>query len=98
MSTIEENKIEERLKCIEEMLKTLVSQRPKPWYTTREAGELLDRAEWTVRAWCREKRVKAEKLSNGRGGEGEYRISHEELERYQREGLLPKQNSYRHPR
>jgi excisionase family DNA binding protein len=90
--------IEERLERIEQTLQLLVSQKPKDWYTTTEAAKILGRAKWTVRDWCRNERLNAEKLSGGRGGEGEYRISHEEIERYQREGLLPDPRPYRHPR
>jgi excisionase family DNA binding protein len=61
----------------------------KDYYTTKEVAELLGKKEYTVREWCRLGRVGAIKLGHGRGNEGEWRIPHEALECYQREGLLP---------
>jgi hypothetical protein len=82
--------IEERLSRIEESLRILVQQKlVKDWYTTAEAAELLDRAEWTVREWCRTYRINAEKRPCGRGQSQEWIISHEELQRIRNEGLLP---------
>jgi hypothetical protein len=68
-----------------------VSQ-PKPdkeWYGTAEFGKVVDRDEYTVREWCRLGRLNAEKTCSGRGNRPEWRISHAELGRYRREGLLP---------
>lgn len=39
----------------------------KEWYTTSEIAKLLDKAEFTVREWCRLKRINAKKRSCGRG-------------------------------
>lgn len=58
-------------------------------YTTEEFAGLIDHSVWTVRRWCRERRVKASKRACGRGVEGEWAISHAEYERYLNEGLLP---------
>ena len=78
--------IEERLEQIEQTLQSLVGQRAaKEWYTTAEAAEILGRAEFTVREWCRLGRVNAEKRRSSK----EWIISHEELERVQNHGLLP---------
>ena len=88
----------ERLARIESAITSLVSQRTvKDWYTTAEAGSVLDRSEWTVREWCRLGRVNAEKRRCGRGNAQEWIISHEELERIRNKGLLP-QPTYRHLR
>ena len=82
--------IEERLTRIEEALQILVGHKTvKDWYTTAESAELLKRAEWTVREWCRMGRVNAEKRPCGRGRSQEWIISHEELQRIRNEGLLP---------
>lgn len=83
--------LEERLEKIEEMLSILVERHQvKDWYSTAEVAKLMDRAEWTVRNWCRLGRVKAEKIGYGRGKSEEWRISHAELMRIQNEGLLPR--------
>jgi hypothetical protein len=80
----------ERLERIEAMLAELVQQRTvKDWYTTAEVAELLRKAEFTVREWCRLGRVKARKRKCGRGLSQEWVIAHEELERIRNEGLLP---------
>jgi len=73
-----------------ELRDLLVTQRTvKDWYTTAEAAELLGKAEFTVREWCRHGRVRAQKQRSGRGKYPTWVISHEELLRFQREGLLP---------
>jgi hypothetical protein len=82
----------ERLDRIEAALAVLVRERPaKEWYTTEEAAQALGKAEFTVREWCRLGRVRAEKRNSGRGAFASWVISHDELLRYQREGLLPPQ-------
>lgn len=82
--------IDERLERIEQLLDELLQQRMvKEVYSTGEVAKLLDRAEWTVRNWCRMGRVMAEKIGFGRGKSEEWRISHSELLRIQNEGLLP---------
>lgn len=79
-----------RLENIESSLAELVRQRTvKDWYTTEEFARALGKAEFTVREWCRLGRVKAEKRNSGRGAFPAWVISHGELLRYQREGLLP---------
>lgn len=82
--------IEERLQRIEEALYRLVEQRTiKDWYTTSETAEVLGKAEWTVREWCRLGRVNAAKRLCGRGRSQEWIISHAEIDRIRNEGLLP---------
>jgi hypothetical protein len=81
---------DERLDRIEAMLRTLIDQRlVKDYYTTTEVAEILNRAEWTVREWCRLGRVNADKRPCGRGTSQEWIISHAELQRIRNEGLLP---------
>jgi hypothetical protein len=83
---------QERLERIETTLNSLIEKKsPKEWYTTEEAAKVLGRAPWTVRQWCRLKRVHAKKRSCGRGLSPEWIISHEEILRIQNEGLLPLQ-------
>jgi hypothetical protein len=78
-----------RLDRIEEGLRALLEhQAVKDWYTTDEVAKILGKAEYTVREWCRHGRVRAEKRNSGRGAFPAWVISHQELLRYRREGLL----------
>ena len=82
--------IEERLKHIETMLAVLIERQiVRDWYTTEQVAQMVGKAEFTVREWCRHGRLKAEKRMSGRGAYPAWVVSHEELLRYQREGLLP---------
>jgi transposase len=84
------NEILERLERIENTLKTLVQrQTVKDFYSTDEVAEALGKAEFTVREWCRRGRINAQKRRSGRGKFQSWVISHEELQRIEREGLLP---------
>lgn len=68
----------------------LVNQRQtRDYYSTEEAAQILGKANWTVREWCRLGRVNAEKRRSGRGRSFEWVIPHAELLRVQKEGLLP---------
>ena len=81
--------LEERLEKIETMLIALVErQQVREWYSVEEFARIVGRAEFTCREWCRTARIKAEKKQSGRGAHASWVISHEELQRYQREGLL----------
>ncbi|VTR92879.1 Uncharacterized protein OS=Singulisphaera acidiphila (strain ATCC BAA-1392 / DSM 18658 / VKM B-2454 / MOB10) GN=Sinac_2054 PE=4 SV=1 [Gemmata massiliana] len=82
--------VEERLENIEAMLVVLVErQQVREWYSVEEFARIVGRAEFTCREWCRLGRVRAEKRLSGRGAFPAWCISHPELLRYQREGLLP---------
>jgi hypothetical protein len=82
--------LEQRLEKIEAMLVILVErQQTREWYTTQQVAQLLGKAEFTVREWCRNGRIKAEKRKSGRGAFSAWVISHQELLRFQKEGLLP---------
>lgn len=61
----------------------------KDWYGTDEVAKIAKKSEYTVRNWCLEGRLKAEKKGSGRGKYQSWVISHTELQRYQKEGLLP---------
>lgn len=80
----------QRLDRIEAALTSLLErQSVKDWYTTDEAAKLLGKAEFTVREWCRLRRIHAEKKESGRGRFQSWVISHDEVLRVQRNGLLP---------
>lgn len=64
-------------------------QRVREHYSTAEVAEILGKAEFTVREWCRLGRVRAEKKYSGRGKHPAWVISDAELKRIQKEGLLP---------
>ena len=82
--------ISERLKRIEAALTVLIEQRTvKAWYTTEEAAKILSLAEFTVRNYCRLGRIRGEKKTGGRGKFLSWVISHDEVMRVQREGILP---------
>ena len=82
--------IADRLDRIERTLQQLITQKTiKQWYSTAEVAEILGKAEFTVREWCRLGRIWASKRDCGRGNSKEWIISHEELTRIQNEGLLP---------
>jgi hypothetical protein len=80
----------ERLDRIEATLAALVErQSVKEWYSTDEVATILGKAEFTVREWCRLGRIRADKKGSGRGKYQSWVVSHNELQRIQREGLLP---------
>jgi len=81
--------VEERLEKIEAMLVVLVTRAAvRDWYSIEEFARIVDRAELTCREWCRHGRIQAEKKISGRGAHASWVISHAELLRYQRDGLL----------
>jgi hypothetical protein len=81
---------EDRLERIERMLQQLLDRSSvKSHYAVEEFGVLVKRAPFTVRQWCNEGRIKAEKSMTRSGSCSRWVISHEEYERFQREGLLP---------
>lgn len=83
-------KLNERLERIESMLCMLVErQQQRDWYSTDQFGRAVSLAEFTVREHCRLGRLKAEKRRSGRGAHCSWAISHSELLRFQKEGLLP---------
>lgn len=81
--------IEERLERSRGAPDVLVHRQPvKDSYGTEEVARLVEPAEFTVREWCRLARIRAEKRHSGRGAYPSWVISHQELLRYQREGLI----------
>ena len=81
------NRIAARLDEVLELLQA--QQAVREWYTTAELAQALGKSEFTVREWCRLGRVRAEKRQSGRGAHAAWVVGHEELLRYQKEGLLP---------
>jgi Helix-turn-helix domain len=79
------------LSRLEKIESLLLDQRKstKEWYTTAEVAELLGKAEFTIREWCRNKRIHCQKRSSGRGAHKGWVITGAEVTRIQREGLLP---------
>jgi hypothetical protein len=81
----------ERLEQIETRLDTLIRrEKAKDWYEIGEFARLVHKAEITCREWCRLGRIRGEKKGSGRGRYQSWVVSHAELQRYQREGLLPR--------
>ena len=86
--------IERALKSLDQKLADLqqrlvAGETRREWYSIREAAQVLGKAEFTVREWCRHERVNAHKRESGRGGKREWMISHDELDRIRNKGLLP---------
>jgi hypothetical protein len=82
------------LEKIEAMLEALLDRdRVREWYSVEEFAGIAGRAPFTVREWARHGRINAEKKDSGRGAYASWAISHTELLRFQREGLLPVRNS-----
>jgi hypothetical protein len=80
---------DERLIRIEGMLSALVErQQVKDFYEIDEFARLVGKASFTVREWCRLGRINGQKRRSGRGASFEWVIAHDELLRYQRDGLL----------
>jgi hypothetical protein len=81
--------IENRLAKIEAILAALVErQLVKEFYEIEEFAKLVGKAAFTCREWARLGRIQAQKKNSGRGPYARWVVSHDELLRYQREGLL----------
>jgi len=90
----EEMVILKELQELKAMLLVLVErQQVREWYSVEEFARIVGRAEFTCREWCRHSRIRAEKRLSGRGAYPAWVISHNELLRFQREGLLPIQRT-----
>ena len=66
-------------------------QQVREWYTTEEFARAVNKADFTIREYCRLSRLRAEKRQSGRGKHAQWVLAHSELERYRRNGLLPVQ-------
>jgi hypothetical protein len=82
--------VEERLEYIESLLVILVQrQTVKDYYEIEEFAKVVGKSCFTCREYCRLGRIRADKKLSGRGAHARWVVSHQELLRYQREGLLP---------
>jgi hypothetical protein len=78
-----------RLERLESLVMVLVGrQQVQDFYSTEQFARLVGLSDWTVRNYCRLGRLRAVKKRSGRGATPEWAISHAELERYRRDGLL----------
>lgn len=77
----------ERLERIEALLRE--QKVVKDFYTVEEFAKRSGRAVYTCQEWCRRGRIQATKKKSGRGRFFAWAISHDELMRYEWEGLLP---------
>src|SRR4051812_13770215 len=90
-----DSKLTEMMTLLNELV--AVSRRTrltKQAYTPAEVATILSKKAYTVREWCRLKRVHCHKRPIGRGEERDWEISHQELERIQNHGLLPVPQRY----
>jgi hypothetical protein len=62
------------------------------WFTTIEFAVEVGRAPYTVRTWASTGRVNCKRAAECRGPYAQYRFHISEVERYRREGLLPKKH------
>ena len=93
MSTYIENSLDDlhrKIRLIHAMLEKLLAERTdRDWYDIDEAALVLGLDPWTLRNYCRLGRVHADKKRSGRGRHKSWIISRAEIQRVQREGLLP---------
>src|SRR5262249_3315167 len=67
----------EWMQRLEAKLDLLVQRQAiKDWYSTDEVAQVVGKAEFTVREWCRLGRVRAQKKGSGRGKFQSWVISH----------------------
>lgn len=84
------DEVRDRLARVEDALRALAREAAvKEWYSTAEVAALVGRAEYTVREWCRQGRVRAAKGAHARGPHPEWRVGRDEVERVRNHGLLP---------
>lgn len=69
----------------------------KDFYTTEEFAAIADLLPDTVTTYCRLGKLNATKTVVGRGATGEWRLSHAERLRYEKEGLLREDRPRRKP-
>jgi len=81
--------LEQRLERIEALLLAMARRQvTQEFYDVGEFAAAVGRSVLTCREWCRTGRINAVKKRSGRGAHAAWVISHDELLRYQREGLL----------
>lgn len=88
--TLSTESIETRLERMESLLLALVERETiKDYYEVEEFARLVGKAAFTCREWARLGRIHAEKQQSKRGAHAPWVISHQELQRYRKDGLLP---------
>lgn len=70
----------------------------REFYTPKEFAQIVELEPETVRQYLKEGRIDGKQSKPGRGGKLEWRISREELHRYQNDGLREPSWKYRHPK
>ena len=79
----------DEVKLMRGQLDDLVNrQTVKDFYTTEEFAKLKGMKPKTVRDYCNEGRLKGEKQRTGHGRSKRWVVSHDEMLRFEREGLL----------
>ncbi len=82
--------LDERLDRTESLLSALVERQAiKDFYEIEEFARLVGKAAFTCREWARLGRIHGQKRHSGRGAHAAWVVSHQELERYRKDGLLP---------
>ena len=82
-------RLEQNQKEILDRLEELREPAPsRETYSPTEAAEILGKRPYTVREWCRLRRIKAKKRACGRGGAAAWEITADEIERIRNHGLL----------
>jgi hypothetical protein len=64
-------------------------QRVQEYDSIEEFAEIVGRLAFTCREWARHGRIHAKKRATGREAFCSWVVSHDELLRYQKEGLIP---------
>jgi hypothetical protein len=60
INTMTDEKLYERLERIEELLRRLAQEHvAQKFYSTADVARILGKAEFTVREWCRHRRIRA---------------------------------------
>jgi len=70
----------------------------RDYYTPKQFAAIVGKKVETVYENLKDERIEGTRTNSGRGGIPEWRISNDELKRYQREGLrdIPPEKRYRH--
>jgi hypothetical protein len=84
-----EERFERLEKLIDQLAALMKGAAKQEWYSTRQFAAAVGLARFTVAEHCRFRRLNAKKANKGTGKSKEWRLSHEEMLRYQRDGLLP---------
>lgn len=83
---------QDQLDRIESLLRFMAdTQQRKDWYSCEEFSRLVSLAPFTIRKYCRDGRLAAQKRGIRRGQADEWVLSHAEYLRFERDGLLPTQ-------